>query len=242
MPLVSDGTCWHSDLVGLPVFDTGATITAVERWHGLLWSAVPSRVIRSTPTQLVSYVPAGTVGTYATNRGLPETAGLDRDQRKLLAMKTCNAVVAERPETPDKLNIYRLDRWARVNLGWDAATGAFLGWYVNFELPPVATPTGLASKDLVLDMWVDPDRKWRWKDADDFRCALHDHILDPGVEAPIHAEAEVLLDEISSGTGPFGDDWIDFHADPDWNRPQLSGGYIWGGSEWTLPAGDRLPR
>ena len=110
----------------LPVFEIGATITAEERWHGLLWSAVPARVIKSTPSALVSYLPTGTVGTFATNRGLPETA-----------------------------------RWARVNLGWDSPTGAFLGWYVNFELPPTATsgvqqgsrarPVGRSGSDLALE-------------------------------------------------------------------------------------------
>ena len=227
--------------MGLPTFAIGTTVTLEERWHGVLWSAVPARVVSSTEAQLVSYLPTGTIGTCATNRGLPETAGMDRDARKLLALKTGHAVVAEQPEAPDKLNIHRPDRWARVNLGWDAQTGAFLGWYVNFELPPTGTATGISSKDLVLDMWVDPDLTWRWKDADDFQHALGDHILAPEIEAPIRTEAELIIDEIANGTGPFGNDWIAFHADPDWNVPQLPRDYAWGGCEWTLPAGDRLP-
>lgn len=227
--------------MGLPVFEIGATITVEERWHGLLWSAVPARVISSTPSQLISYLPTGTVGTCATNRGLPETAGMNRDQRKLLAMKTCHAVVAERNEAPDKLNFYRPGRWARINLGWDGETGAFLGWYVNFELPPSATPAGLVSKDLVLDLWVDPDRTWRWKDAGDYRRALDDHILGPEIEAPIRSEVELVLDEISNRSGPFSTEWLGFRPDPQWPTPELPVSYAWGGSEWTLPLGDRLP-
>ena len=223
------------------MFGIGTTITAEERWHGLLWSAVPARVVSSTPSQLVSYLPTRTVGTFATNRDLPEAVGMDRDQRKLLALKTCHAVVAERREAPDKLNFHRPNRWARINLGWDAATGVFLGWYVNFELPPSATSVGIASKDLVLDMWVDPDLSWRWKDAADYRRALDDHILDSEIEAPIRAEVDVVLAEIRSASGPFGSEWTTFHPDPQWPEPELSAPYAWGGIEWALPAGDRLP-
>lgn len=155
-------------------------------------------------------------------------------------MKTCRAVVAERREAPDKLNIYRPGRWARINLGWDWTTGVFLGWYVNFELPPTATPLGICSKDLVLDMWVDRDLTWRWKDAADYRRALDDHILDSEIEAPIGAEIDVVLEEIRSAAGPFSKEWTHFRPGPEWPQPELPIPYAWGGSEWTLPPGDRL--
>lgn len=223
----------------LPIFEPGSTMIAEERWHDLLWSAVPQRVLRSSSSELISYLPTGTAATFATNRGLPEAQGLDREQRKLLAMKTRRGVVAQRSEAPDKLFIYRPDRWARVNLGWDAATGSFLGWYVNFELPPQSTSAGIVSKDLVLDICVDQDRSWRWKDRADFYHALADHILDPGVRAPIEAEAELILQELSAGSGPFTDEWIDFRADPGWEFPQLPAQYALGGDQWQLPVGDQ---
>lgn len=91
----------------LPIFEPGSTVIAEERWHHLLWSAVPQRVLLSSSSELISYLPTGTAATFATNRGLPEAEGLDREQRKLLAMKTCRGVVAQRSETPDKLFIYR---------------------------------------------------------------------------------------------------------------------------------------
>lgn len=226
----------------LPIFEPGSTMIAEERWHDLLWSAVPQRVLRSSSSELISYLPTGTAATFATNRGLPEAEGLDREQRKLLAMKTCRVVVAERAEAPDKLFIYRPGRWARINLGWDSPTGRFLGWYVNFELPPETTPLGVVSKDLVLDMWVDADRSWRWKDRDDFYRALADDILDPAVRAPIEAEAELVLQELKDCSGPFTDEWTDFRADPAWEFPELPAQYALGGAQWELPVGDRPAR
>lgn len=82
-------------------------------------------------------------------------------------------------------------------------------------------------------------RSWRWKDRDDFYHALADDILDPGVRAPIEAEAELILKELNAGSGPFTDEWIDFRADPGWEVPQLPAQYALGGDQWQLPVGDQ---
>jgi hypothetical protein len=224
----------------LPVFPPGATIVAEERWHDLLWSAVPQRVVQSSATELVSYLPTGTVAVHATNRGLPCAQGLTRDERKLLALKTREVWAGESAEAPDKLYIYRPDRWSRMNLGWDRSTSAFLGWYVNFELPSQPTAGGIVSKDLVLDIWVAPDRSWSWKDRGDYQQAIADGILDPTIRDAIDGEVERVLDEIHSQSGPFSDSWISFRPDSNWAVPQLPPELRWGGSSWTLPVGPRL--
>lgn len=41
--------------------------------------------------------------------------------------------------------------------------------------------------DLVLDIWVNPDRSWEWKDRVDYRELLEDGTLDPGISAPVDA-------------------------------------------------------
>lgn len=224
----------------LPSFDVGATIVAEERWHGLLWSAVPHRVVRSSATELVSYLPTGAVAVHATNRGLPCAEGLTRDDRKLLALKTLEARAGESAEAPDKVYLYRPGRWSRTNLGWDPQTGDFLGWYVNFELPARPTAAGITSKDLVLDLWVDPDRSWQWKDLQDYQRALDDGILDPAIRSDIDAETDRVLAEIDAHNGPFSDDWTGFRADAEWPVPRLPDDYGWGGPAWTLPMGRRL--
>ena len=46
--------------------------------------------------------------------------------------------------------------------------GASIGWYVNFSRPPVWRPDGWDSADLALDLEVDPDGSWYWKDEDEY--------------------------------------------------------------------------
>lgn len=222
----------------LPTFVVGSDVVFEERWRGRLWTAVPHRVIASDSTRLVGWVPLGTRSVYATNRGLPEAAGLSRDERKLLALKTGRAVAVEFAEEPAKLCIYRRARWSRVILGWGVG-GEFLGWYVDFELPVQATTTGLASKDLVLDLWVDPDGAWHWKDRDDLERATAHGLLPAEARAALHTEADQILSELEGRRGPFGDEYRSFVPAADWDVPVLPPSHQWGGSDWTLPPGPR---
>ena len=214
-------------------------MTVEERWHDLLWSAVPHRVISSSRTELVTYVPTGTIATRASNRGLPGTEHLSRDERKLRSLRTRQARVVEVPEAPDKLFICRPDRWSRVNLGWDPSTGQFRGWYINFERPTAVTPSGTATMDLVVDIWVNPDRSWHWKDREDFLEPLNDHTLDPEIRDRVEAETVEVLRELAASSGPFAEHWIDFRPDPDWPTPILPPSHAWCGSSWSLDAGPR---
>jgi hypothetical protein len=226
--------------MGLARYEIGRSIVEEERWHGLLWSAVPQRVVSSSAEQLVTWTPCGTVATRASNRDFPQAAGLTREDRKLLALRTREAVVAEVAEWPHKLSVFQPGRWSRVNLGWEPGTGRFLGWYVNFQLPPEPTEDGLATMDLVLDIWVDPDGSWRWKDRDDFDRAIADGIHQERIRAELDAETQRVLAELDQRTAAFDPRWIAFRPDPDWSRPELPAAYAWNGANWSLPPGRRI--
>ncbi|HEY9293274.1 MAG TPA: DUF402 domain-containing protein [Microlunatus sp.] len=224
----------------LPVHLPGTDVVIEERWHGHLWTAVPHRVIHSTPQMLIGWVPAGTRSVYATNRGLPETIGLTRDQRKLLALKTLQARASEFAEEPHKLCLYRADRWCRINLGFAPDDGRFLGWYVDFELPVEPTPTGLVTKDLVLDLWIEPDHSWQWKDRDDLRTAVSEGLIDAGVAAELDREAARILAELAAGSDPFTDAFTGFRPEPEWPIPVLPSSHGWAGTAWSLSPGWRV--
>jgi hypothetical protein len=103
--------------------------------------------------------------------------------------------------------------------------GRFSGWYVNLEEPGVRWDDGqVAGVDIVdqdLDIWVPPDRRWRWKDEDEFaeRLVLPEHywVAD---EAAVWAEGERVVKMIEAGEFPFDGTWVDFQPDPDWSVPR----------------------
>lgn len=214
----------------LPIFAPGQTIVAEEQWRELLWGAYPHRVVDSRADLLITHTTVGAVSVIATNRLLPASQGLTRSDRKLLARQTCEAQAAEFAESLVKLSFFRPRRWSRINVGWEPATGKFLGWYVNFERPPTATAAGVSTKDLVLDLWVDAARTWRWKDDDDFDTAIDAGVIDAELREVLADEAERVLRELADGTGPFDPRWPDFRADAEWPVPVLPADVRWNGA------------
>lgn len=219
-----------------PTFEPGSPIVVTEEWRERLWSASPHRVIESGPNGLVTFQPAGATSVISSNKDMTYTEGMTRPERKLAALQTLRAKPRPVRETPTKLYFYKPDSWARINLGWDPSDAHFMGWYINFELPARRTPEGLVSKDLLLDIYVNPDHSWEWKDKHEFTVAIDRQILDPELGEIFEMEAERVLAQISAGEGAFDPRWQAFRACPDWTTPVLPPHYSEDGSAWN-----RLP-
>lgn len=96
-----------------------------EWWRGRLWSAVP-HILISVGDGFGTYLPAGTIGTYASSIGVSGRDQLPRAERKLLALETCVYRVVERSVSYSTLNFFRPGSHARVSLSW-TRDGGFLG-------------------------------------------------------------------------------------------------------------------
>lgn len=112
--------------------------------------------------------------------------------------------------------------------------GSFDRWYINLQRPATRWRDGAAGGidivDQTLDVLVEPDRTWRWKDEESF--------IERTGHAPFHtaAEAEViraeglrLIDEAVAERFPFDGTWCDFRPDPSWTPLPLPDG-------WDRPA------
>jgi predicted RNA-binding protein associated with RNAse of E/G family len=105
---------------------------------------------------------------------------------------------------------------------WDAQ-GRFVGWYVNLEEPSALWDdeqlAGVDTTDHDLDIWVRPDRRWAWKDEDEFleRQAYVEHYW---VREPhrVRAEGQRVIRLIEAGEFPFDGTWRDFRPAP-WSYP-----------------------
>jgi hypothetical protein len=102
--------------------------------------------------------------------------------------------------------------------------GTFVGWYINLEEPSVLWEDdgvfGVDTTDQDLDLWVNPDRTWAWKDEDEFEERLqfpeHYWVPDPGA---VRAEGERMTKIVEAGLFPFDGTWCDFTPDPAWVNP-----------------------
>jgi len=82
------------------------------------------------------------------------------------------------------------------NLDWE-----FLGWYVNLQAPLEIRGSFFDTMDLALDVTVEPDGTWAWKDEDDFARAIELGVLDEAAAAAVRAEGERV---IAARPGPTG--------------------------------------
>jgi predicted RNA-binding protein associated with RNAse of E/G family len=205
-------------------------VIVTEVWRDRLWSAVPHR--RVAADGLVTFACGGTRATYATSRGIPGRENLTRAQRKLEAMRTCMYNVVEISLDVSTLNFFREGSWARVTVGWDG-NGTFLGWYVNFELPPQLTDSGIQTMDLILDAVVTPEGEWQWKDREDFDIAVAVGVLDASLPSILVGQASATRRQLDARVGPFASRWLSWTPPPTWTTPPLPDAYAVGGAAWT---------
>jgi predicted RNA-binding protein associated with RNAse of E/G family len=72
--------------------------------------------------------------------------------------------------------------------GWD-----FRCWYVQLQDPILETPTGLETMDHALDVVVEPDGSWEWKDEDDFAELQRLGAFTPSQAAAVRAEGQRVI-------------------------------------------------
>jgi predicted RNA-binding protein associated with RNAse of E/G family len=112
-------------------------------------------------------------------------------------------------------------RWFSVSR-MHGTDGALLCWYVNFQRPAVWRGDGWDTNDLALDLVVEPDGAWSWKDEDEF---AHERglglITDTEYAAVQEARSEAVA-LIEAREGLFAESaaerWL---PDPAWAPPLL---------------------
>lgn len=92
----------------------------------------------------------------------------------------------------------------------------FAGWYVNLEDPWRPWRLGFDTEDHTLDLWIDADGSWRWKDEDELAVALDVGFYTAEEAQAFRAEGEAVLAE-----WPFPTGWEEWRPDPAWPLPAL---------------------
>jgi hypothetical protein len=108
----------------------------------------------------------------------------------------------------------------------DPGTGEFTGWYVNLEDPvrrwDDGAIGGVDTADHALDILVEPDRSWRWKDEDELAAKTgHPDYWDAAGAAQIRRNGEAVVELIEAGKFPFDGTWCDLRPDPAERPPTI---------------------
>ena len=106
-----------------------------------------------------------------------------------------------------------------LELFWDEAW-SFLGWYVNLQSPLRRSPLGYDMTDWALDVWVEPNGSWQWKDEEDFAEARRLGVLDDGAAAEVRAEGERVI-----AARPWPTGWEAWRPPAAWQALSLPSGW-----------------
>lgn len=114
------------------------------------------------------------------------------------------------------------DRWFSVARMYNQ-DGALDCWYVNFERPPAWHASGWDTLDLTVDLVVEPDGAWRWKDEDEYAHARRLGVVSDAEHAAVRAAREQAVAAVQAREGLFGEDPAKrWRPDPAWRRPSLA--------------------
>lgn len=105
-----------------------------------------------------------------------------------------------------RLAVMYADRWFSIAPIWDERR-EFRGWYVNFQLPFTRTVDGIDTSDLHIDLVVEPDLTYRWKDEDEYALAIRLGLVPDDWQQAIESAREQALEMVERRDGPFGEDW-----------------------------------
>jgi hypothetical protein len=198
---------------------SGECVVFHEVWDGRVWAARPMTVVQDEGDALALWFPRGTPWRAPTT---PPTRPRAATRGERLA--TCAArgewVFAEAIWDVDTLMLMRAGDWYAVWVSW-LPSGAHWGWYVNLQEPFRRTRGGVETMDLVLDVIVDPDGTWRWKDEDELDEFVRQGVFDPELAERLRRKALGVVERARRREPPFDESWLHWRPPAAWSPPHL---------------------
>ena len=158
-----------------------------EVWAGRLWAARPLIVVEDIVERSLLWIPCG------TRRKVPATPPhrddpLDIHSRTIQNLLHEDWLMGDDVWDVSSLWILRPGEWHSTWISW-LPDGSHLGWYINLQQSLRRTPIGFEAMDLMLDVVVEPDLSWRWKDREEFDEIVQRGLFDDTLAERVMAEA-----------------------------------------------------
>ena len=184
-------------------WQTGDVVAWREAWRGEEYHAVPVRVVEDTEDLLAVYVAEGTRFSFPE----PWPFGAAHPWAQAGAWRGEHG----------SLMLMRTHDGHAIGHFWEGEERTFRGWYVNLQEPFRRESLSYVTQDQELDIWIEPDGTWRWKDEQE---------LEDWVGRGRFTRAEVTeirrVGEHVVADWPFPTGWEEWAPDPGWDVPTLS--------------------
>jgi hypothetical protein len=178
----------------------------------------PMTVVEDTDARVVLYLAEGTpIKWRAMPDGTLSTRDIPFEERERVPIRLIDTTW----HSTNMLRLYKPGRASSILLFWDATDWRFLSYYGNLEAPACRTRLGFDSADYLLDVVIEPDLTWRWKDEDEFAMAQELGIFTPEQAAAIRAEGERVIADVEARRWPFDGGYELWRPEPSWTVPTI---------------------
>ena len=190
----------------------GDPILLREVYRGRVWAARPARVVRDAPDLVLAYLAPG----------MRWKRPVDARHGERLRMPASDWALEDATWTgPRMLHLMRSGEAHAIHLWWLAPDWRFGGWYVNLQEPMRRTSLGVDYMDHMLDIVIDPDLSWRWKDEDEIDEAVSLGLVTQAWADEVRLEGERVIERLEARRSPFCDGWERWEPDLNWPIPEL---------------------
>ena len=190
-------------------------------WRGIyrnrVWHAQTVIVVKDTPEELVLTLLPGT--ECVAPEGYLQ--GKQTDKRRWNFKETDWELENYVWRANRLLLLLEPEKFYSTMYFWNHERDEFLCYYVNFQLPFRRSHCGVDTLDLDLDLIINPDFSFEWKDVEDYRKAIeHGVILPEWIHGIEDAKGDTFK-RFERRQYPYDGSWLDWLPDPSWAPPKL---------------------
>jgi protein associated with RNAse G/E len=190
-------------------------------WRGIyrnqIWHAIPTLAVEDTSQGLVLALLPGTDCMVEEN--YPK--GKKNNKRRWDFILENWRLKEFTWHTNRVLMILEPGKYYSTNLFWNHEKNEFVGYYVNFQLPFRRTHCGTDSLDLELDLEINPDFSFEWKDLHDYKKGVETGIIRSEWITEIENAKLEILERLKKRSYPFDGSWLNWMPDPTWDPAAL---------------------
>ena len=193
----------------------------VVSWRGIyrerVWHVQPTLVVKDSPEELVlTLLPeteCSAEETYPTGKQNGNRRWDFKDSDWKLEKYTWR--------TNRLLLIFEPEKFYSTIYFWNHERNDFLCYYINFQLPFKRNNNSVDTLDLDLDLIINPDFSFEWKDEDDYQKAIDHGIIFPEWVQGIEDAKKDVFARLEVRQYPFDGKWLNWIPNPNWTPPTL---------------------
>lgn len=208
-----------SDVLGLPSramgYSSWENIAIRDLSAGAILFAWPLRVISDDERGLLASQVPGAVGMV--------TAGYPDDPHRLLQelLSGSPTLVEKAWETTVTTSLFVDSQWWSTRLMWEASTGKFICYYVDFRRPICRNGSRVDTLDLGLDLIAWANGTWTWKDEDHLPLVRSAGWILPDEEIQLELARQEVVKSVEESRFPFDGTLLDLVPDQGQGVPVL---------------------